>query len=195
MVHQLVPGLTIGQFLTDVFTGAGYDNIHVQACTSRSIRVSHVPGTVNDATADTTMFLILGALRGFNRSMVALRNGDWRGTPPPPLGHDPQDKILGILGMGGIGRNLAKKAQAFGMNIQYHNRTRLNEKSSGGFKYVSFEELLSTSDVLSLNLPLNVSHNIALVEKAALELADEVDADLRNHRIPRAISSRRANFR
>ena len=89
--------------------------------------------------------------------MFALRNGHWKGSPPPPLGHDPQGKVLGILGMGGIGRNLMKKAAAFGMTAQYHNRTKLSEELSGGAKHVSFEELLKTSDVLSLNLPLNVS--------------------------------------
>ena len=57
----------------------------------------------------------------------------------------------------GIGRNLMKKAEAFGMTTQYHNRSKLSEELSGGAKYVSFEELLMSSDVLSLNLPLNVS--------------------------------------
>jgi lactate dehydrogenase-like 2-hydroxyacid dehydrogenase len=61
--------------------------------------------------------------------------------------------------MGGIGRNLMKKAAAFGITTQYHNRKTLSEESSGGAKYVSFDELLATSDVLSLNLPLNVSAN------------------------------------
>ena len=89
-------------------------------------------------------------------AMFALRNGHWKGSPPPPLGHDPQGKVLGILGMGGIGRNLMKKAAAFGMKSQYHNRSKLSDELSGGAKYVSFDELLATSDVLSLNLPLNV---------------------------------------
>ena len=89
--------------------------------------------------------------------MLALRSGNWRGTPAPPLGHDPEGKILGILGMGGIGRNLKKKAEAFGMRVQYFNRNELSDELSGGAKYVSFDELLATSDVLSLNLPLNVS--------------------------------------
>jgi glyoxylate reductase len=89
--------------------------------------------------------------------MLALREGKWRGSPAPPLGHDPQGKVLGILGMGGIGRNLKKKAEAFGMTVQYYNRNKLSEELSGGAKYVGFEDLLKTSDVLSLNLPLNVS--------------------------------------
>ncbi|KAH6663849.1 D-isomer specific 2-hydroxyacid dehydrogenase [Halenospora varia] len=135
--------------------GAGYDQIDVHACTKHDIRVSNVPTAVDDATADVNMFLILGALRGFNTSMMALRNGHWKGSPPPPLGHDPQGKVLGILGMGGIGRNLMKKAAAFGMTTQYYNRSPLSEELSGGAKYVTFDELLATSDVLSLNLPLN----------------------------------------
>jgi glyoxylate reductase len=89
-------------------------------------------------------------------AMFEARKGKWKGTPGPPLGHDPQGKVLGILGMGGIGRNLMKKAAAFGMTAQYYNRSKLSDELSGGAKYVSFEELLKTSDVLSLNLPLNV---------------------------------------
>jgi len=98
---------------------------------------------------------MLGALRNFNTSMAALRRGDWKGKPDPGLGHDPQGKVLGILGMGGIGRNMKKKAEAFGMTTIYHNRRELDPEISAGAKYVSFEELLKTSDVLSLNLPLN----------------------------------------
>lgn len=112
---------------------------------------------MDDATADVNMFLILGALRNFNTGMTALREGKWRGQPAAPLGHDPRGKVLGILGMGGIGRNLKKKAEAFGMKVIYHNRRKLSDEMSAGAQYVSFDELLSTSDVVSLNLPLNVS--------------------------------------
>lgn len=105
------------------------------------------------------MFLILGALRNFYSGMAALREGKWRGNPVPRYGHDPEGKILGILGMGGIGRNLKKKAEAFGMKVIYHNRRPLNESLSAGAEYVSFDELLERSDVISLNLPLNVSQS------------------------------------
>lgn len=145
--------------------GAGYDQIDVHACKERQppIRVSNTPTAVDEATADVNMFLILGALRNFNTSMHALREGKWRGQPAPPLGHDPQGRVLGILGMGGIGRNLKKKAEAFGMTVIYHNRRQLSEELSGGAKYVTFDELLASSDVLSLNLPLNVSTSISHV--------------------------------
>ncbi|KAF9887774.1 hypothetical protein FE257_009580 [Aspergillus nanangensis] len=137
--------------------GAGYDQVDVHACTARSppLRVSNVPTAVDDATADVNMFLIIGALRNFNTSMQALREGKWRGQPAPILGHDPEGKVLGILGMGGIGRNLKRKAEAFGMRVIYHNRRALSKELADDAEYVGFEELLARSDVLSLNLPLN----------------------------------------
>lgn len=136
--------------------GAGYDSIDVAACTDHRILVSNVPFVVEDASADTAMFLILAALRGFNNGILAIRNGTWKGkTPPPPLGRTPQGKVLGILGMGGIGRNLKPKAEAFGMRVIYHNRKPLGEEMAAGAEYVGFDELLKRSDVLSLNLPLN----------------------------------------
>ncbi|KAI1170184.1 glyoxylate reductase [Nemania sp. FL0916] len=136
--------------------GAGYDNIDVAACSARSILVSNCPKVVDDATADTAVFLILAALRGFNNGIMAIRDRTWTGhVPPPPLGHDPQGKMLGILGMGGIGRNLKRKVEVFGMRCIYHNRSRLHPEQADGAEYVGFDELLAKSDVLSLNLPLN----------------------------------------
>lgn len=148
--------LYIVQYANTSYTGAGYDQIDIAPCTKRGIRVSNVPTAVDDATADVNMFLIIGALRNFNVGMMALRRNEWRGKNTA-LGHDPEGKVLGILGMGGIGRNLKRKAEAFSMKTQYHNRKRLPEDQEDGAKYVSFDELLATSDVISLNLPLNVS--------------------------------------
>ncbi|PSK34970.1 hypothetical protein B9Z65_1553 [Elsinoe australis] len=149
--------------------GAGYDSIDVHAFTRRGIHVSNVPRVVEDATADTAIFLILAALRGFNNGILAIRNGTWKGkVPPPPLGLMPQGKTLGILGMGGIGQNLKRKAEVFGM-------------------YVGFDELLTRSDVLSLNLPLNdktrniistkefekMKHDVVIVNTARGGVLDE----------------------
>ncbi|KAF2184150.1 D-isomer-specific 2-hydroxyacid dehydrogenase-like protein [Zopfia rhizophila CBS 207.26] len=135
--------------------GAGYDNIDVPACTKRGIAVSSTPVAVNDATADIALFLMLGALRRVTPCFQAVKLGNWRGDFK--LGHDPKNKVLGILGMGGIGSAVATRAKAFGMKIQYHNRRQLPPNEEDGAKYVSFEELLKTSDVLSLNLSLNAS--------------------------------------
>ena len=108
---------------------------------------------VNGATADMTIFLMLGALRRIHIPYASVRNGNWRGKTQ--LGIDPKDKKLGILGMGGIGRDVAMRARAFGMHIQYHNRSPLPKELAQGAEYVDFDTLLATSDVLSLNLSLN----------------------------------------
>ena len=72
------------------------------------------------------------------------------------LTHDPENKVLGILGMGGIGTAVAKRAIGFGMKLQYHNRHRVTQdKNPFNAKYVGFEELLRTSDIISVHLPLN----------------------------------------
>lgn len=129
---------------------------------------------------------MLGALRLANIPLTVLRQGQW-GKAKLPMARDPYGKTLGILGMGSIGRNLAAKARAFGMTIQYHNRTRLSPELEEGAKYVSFQDLLSTSDVLSLNLNLTkatehiigreelraMKHGITIVNTARGKLIDE----------------------
>jgi len=148
--------------------GAGYDNIDIVACTSRGIQVSSTPIAVNNATADIAMFLIIGALRRIHIPTSTIRAGNWRG-PSPQLGHDPQNKVLGILGMGGIGREVATRARAFGMKIQYHNRSPISPELEKGAKYVSFEELMKTSDVLSLNCSLR-KETVGIIGKKEFEM-------------------------
>lgn len=141
--------------------GAGYDQIDVAACTARGVQVSNTPTAVDEATADVHIFLLIGAMRNLAPTLSSIRAGHWRGiNGPPPLGHDPEGKTLGVLGMGGIGRTVAHKAHAaFGMKIHYHNRNRLApevEAALGGAVFVpKLADLLATSDVLSINVPLN----------------------------------------
>jgi glyoxylate reductase len=131
--------------------GAGYDQIDVPACTAKGIAVSNTPTAVDNATADVAIMLLLGALRRSWTPVSALRKGDWRGKMT--LGHDPEGKTLGILGMGGIGGALAKRAKAFEMDVVYHNRNKAEQEH--GARYVDFDELLSKSDVISIHLPLS----------------------------------------
>lgn len=146
--------------------GAGYDQVDVAACTAKGIRVSNVPTAVDDSTADENLFLIIGAIRGFNRGMIGLRRGEWLNGCK--LGHDPQEKVLGILGMGGIGRALKKRTDTMGMKTIYHNRNKLPDELEKGAEYVSFDELLNRSDVISLNLPLN-EHTRHIISTAEFE--------------------------
>ncbi|POR34550.1 Putative 2-hydroxyacid dehydrogenase UNK4.10 [Tolypocladium paradoxum] len=165
MIQQSRSGLGLME------TGAGYDQVDIPACTAHNVRVSNTPTAVDDATADITIWLLIGALRNLPTSMAALRAGAWRGKALPALGHDPQGKVLGILGMGGIGRNVAAKARVFGMRIRYHNRSRLSPELEDGAEYVDFETLLRESDVLSLNLPLNpkTRHTISAPQFAIMK--------------------------
>ncbi|RJE25482.1 Dehydrogenase [Aspergillus sclerotialis] len=152
--------------------GAGYDNIDIAGCSRRGILVSSTPVAVNHATADVGIFLMIGALRQAYVPLAALRAGQWQGKTT--LGHDPQGKVLGILGMGGIGREMANRAKAFGMKIHYHNRSRLPADLEAGATYVSFDELLANADVLSLNLALNESTRHIIGEKEFQKMKDGV---------------------
>jgi glyoxylate reductase len=141
---------------------------HPPVLTFPEISVSSTPVAVNNATADIAIFLMLGALRRIHNPYAAIRSSQWRG-PSPQLGYDPQSKILGVLGMGGIGREVAKRARAFGMEIQYHNRSALSPDLAQGAKYVSFEELMKTSDVISLNCSLR-KETVGIVGKKEFAL-------------------------
>ncbi|KAK2591363.1 hypothetical protein QQS21_010939 [Conoideocrella luteorostrata] len=157
--------------------GAGYDQIDVQACTDRKISVSNTPKAVDAATANTAIFLMLGALRRVWIPQQALRDGQWRGASP--LGRDPHHLTLGILGMGGIGTATAKRAAAFGFKLQYHNRKPVagldKEFATRDVpQYVSFEQLLKTSDIISVHLPLGPATQGLIGRKELSSMKDGV---------------------
>ncbi|KAF2103159.1 2-hydroxyacid dehydrogenase [Rhizodiscina lignyota] len=135
-------------------TGAGYDQIDVAACTEKRITVTNAPDAVTDSTADLTLFLIIGALRNLNQSLLALRRGEFK---KGDFGHDPQGKTLGIMGLGRIGRAVAARVKSLDMKIIYHSRRRISPEleSAADARYVSFDELLAQSDVISIHTPLN----------------------------------------
>lgn len=136
--------------------GAGYNNIELEACKARDIRVTNTPQPVIEPTAELAFALMISVARRVSEFDRSLRNG----TCEPMavmnnLSHSLYGKTLGIIGLGRIGRALARRAVASGMQIIYHNRHRLPEaiEAQYGARYVDFGSLLQDSDFVSLNLP------------------------------------------
>jgi glyoxylate reductase len=101
----------------------GYDHLSIPQAKAKGIAVTNTPGVLTDATADIALLLILGAARGASWGDRMVRENRWGETTLiSPMGHDVSGKRLGILGMGRIGQAVAKRAQAFGMEMHYHSR-------------------------------------------------------------------------
>jgi glyoxylate reductase len=134
----------------------GVDNVDLAACTRRGIPVGNTPGVLTEATADLSMALILAAARRLPESAADARAGRWSTWNPTGwLGMDLSEAVLGIAGMGKIGRAVASRAYGFGMRLIYHDLSPVPEiEETLGAVYVSFEELLAQSDILTLHLPL-----------------------------------------
>ena len=151
----------------------GYDNIDIQAAHDLGIKVANTPDVLTEACGDYAMGLLLALSRKFKEAEQYLREGKFTGWEPLGfLGMELRDRTLGIIGMGRIGQAFAHRARAFGMNIIYHNRSKVASEVEQQLEaeFVSdHKELAKRSDVLSLNCPLtNQTHH--LVNKELLEL-------------------------
>jgi lactate dehydrogenase-like 2-hydroxyacid dehydrogenase len=136
----------------------GVDNIDVDAATERGIPVGYTPDVLTEATADATFGLMLAAARRVVEGDEVVRAGRWLTWEPTLLlGRDVHSKTLGIVGMGRIGRAVARRAEGFGMEVIHHGR------SSG----VPLEELLERSDFVSLHSPLT-RETRGMIDEAAL---------------------------
>tara|TARA_Y100000590_G_scaffold369995_1_gene431565 strand:+ start:2596 stop:3549 length:954 start_codon:yes stop_codon:yes gene_type:complete len=132
----------------------GFGNIDIEAASKRNIVVTNTPDVLTDATAEIAMLLILGASRRAVEGMKWAKNKNWKWSADFLMGKQLSGSKLGILGMGRIGRAVAKRAKAFGMEIHYHNRSRLNESLELGATYHNnIQSLFSICDVLSINCP------------------------------------------
>lgn len=137
--------------------GAGYEHIDLAAARARKIVVTNTPGVFTDDTADMAMALIISASRRLMDGARQLRAGQWDGWRPSGLlGRSLSGKVLGIVGMGRIGQAVAHRARAFGMEVVYHNRSRLHahlETMLGARFEPDLDALVSMADVLSLHCP------------------------------------------
>ncbi|MGY6650855.1 2-hydroxyacid dehydrogenase [Amycolatopsis sp. TRM77291] len=135
----------------------GYDNVDVAALSERGITVTNTPGVLTDATADLAFGLILAVTRRLGEGERLIRSRTpWSFHLGFLLGSSLQDKTLGIVGLGQIGQAVARRALGFGMRIVYSGRSRASEDAEKtlGAKYLPFDELLRSSDVVSLHCPL-----------------------------------------
>jgi gluconate 2-dehydrogenase len=146
----------------------GINNLDLAACTRHGVLATNTPDVLNEATADHAWALLLAAARRVGESERWLRAGLWkRWTFEMFTGAEVGGTTLGILGMGRIGRAIARRATGFSMPVIYHNRTRLPANLEGGARHVALPDLLRESDHLVLVVPYSpeVHH---LIDAAAL---------------------------
>jgi len=132
----------------------GFGNIDIQAAKAKGITVTNTPDVLTDATADIQILLLLGASRRAYEGRIAAETQNWKWSFDFLLGKQMSNKRLGILGMGRIGRAVAKRAKAFGMEIHYHNRSKLSsDLEDGAIYHKDLKSLFEQSEFLSINCP------------------------------------------
>lgn len=154
----------------------GYDNIDVEACSDRDIAVSNTPGVLTETTADLAWALILAAARRIPEADRYTREGRYEGWGPMlMLGSDVHSKTLGVMGLGRIGKAVARRGSAgFDMDVIYYNRSRDEEfEQEYGVEYRPLDELLEQSDFVSLHLPLTPATEKLIGENELDKMKDE----------------------
>jgi glyoxylate reductase len=149
------------------YFGVGYqDRFDVEACTRRGVYVTFTPGALSGAVAELTMGLILCCARQIPLADAYVRSEWWRSSEKWTLGVGLEGKTIGVLGLGRIGYEVARRAGAFGMNVVYHDVVRNVEgEKQGVAKYVGFEEILKVSDFLTVHIPLTPDNANKIGEK------------------------------
>jgi|BEDMetMinimDraft_2_1075160.scaffolds.fasta_scaffold00374_10 glyoxylate reductase len=154
----------------------GYDNIDIKEAKARGIIVTNTPDVLTRTTAELTIGLIFAVARRICEAERWLRAGNFKGFDSSlMLGRDIQGARLGIVGFGRIGQEVAKIANCIGMEVVYYARRRITAPEFSCAQQVSFDELLTTSDIISLHVPLNEStyhlidsHELGMMKKGAI---------------------------
>jgi len=146
--------------------GVGIDHIDVDFAQKRGIQVVQTPKALTEAVAEFTVGLMLSLLRKIPAADTAVRSAEWSRKYGDLVGVDLTGKTVGLIGLGRIGSAVAKRIKAFGVRLIYYQRVRNPKLEKGlGVEYTSFHQLLKTSDVISLHVPLTpethhmISHN------------------------------------
>lgn len=140
--------------------GAGFDSVDIEAAGKNGVVVANTPGANAPAVSELAVMLMLAVGRHLIDHMDSLRKGVWSKNTYINQSYTLNRKLVGIIGAGNIGRQTAKKAQAFGAEVQYYDPFRLSPEREQelGLCYVPLETLLKTSDVISLHVPLTDSN-------------------------------------
>jgi len=147
----------------------GFGNIDIDAAKKINIAVTNTPEVLTDATAEIGILLILGACRRASEGIEGAKASNWKWSADYLIGKQLTGTRLGILGMGRIGKKIAKIATSLGMVIHYHNRSKLSsDKEDGATYHEDLKSLLSVSDVLSVCCPAS-KETINLINKETLE--------------------------
>ena len=147
----------------------GFGNIDLDVAKKRDITVTNTPEVLSDATAEIGILLILGACRRASEGIDAARTSNWKWSADYLIGKQLTGTRLGILGMGRIGKKIAKIAKSLGMTIHYHNRSKLSiDQEEGASYHKDLKSLLSVSDVLSVCCPAS-KETVNLINKETLE--------------------------
>ncbi len=147
----------------------GFGNIDLEAAKKRNIIVTNTPDVLTDATAEIGVLLILGACRRASEGIQGAKDANWKWSADYLIGKQLTGARLGVLGMGRIGQKIARIAKALGMEIHYHNRSKLSpDKENGSIYHDNLKSLMSVSDVLSICCPAS-KETINLINKETLK--------------------------
>ena len=136
----------------------GYDHININSAKEKNIVITNTPDVLNDAVAEITIFLMLAACRKAYEGVNLVKSDNWKKVKIDfvnfVMGQSMTGKTLGIIGLGRIGRIVAKRAKGFGMKIIYHNRNKLSDKLEDGAKYYNtLNSMMPDCDFVSIHTP------------------------------------------
>ena len=152
----------------------GYDHIKIKSAEQKKIIITNTPNVLNDAVAEITILLMLATCRKAYEGFNLVKSGKWKNTKVDfvnfVMGQSMTGKTLGIIGMGRIGRIVAKRAKAFGMKIIYYNRKKLSDDLEEGAKYYeSVNSMMPDCDFVSIHTPAT-SETKNILDNSAIEL-------------------------